>query len=141
MKAYEVLRKSLIGVIIQGSMIGCGLVAVASALSPATAMAESREDFDFTNNTGTTITGLYVAAHGTTQSWGRNCLSSPLYPGQTRHISWPEEPGIPNWDIRITYSTGVEVRFNQGVDLSQYTRLAASLRDDGTVTHLDEYES
>ncbi len=141
MKAYEVLRKSLIGVIIQGSMIGCGLVAVVSALSPATAMAESREDFDFTNNTGTTITGLYVAAHGTTQTWGRNCLSSPLYPGQTRHISWPEESGIPNWDIRITYSTGVEVRFNQGVDLSQYTRLAASLRDDGTVTHLDEYES
>jgi hypothetical protein len=141
MKAYEVLRKSLIGVIIQGSMIGCGLVAVASALNPATAMADSREDFDFTNNTGTTITGLYVAAHGTTQPWGRNCLSSPLYPGETRHISWPEETGIPNWDIRITYSTGVEVRFNSGIDLSQYARLAASLRDDGTVTHLDEYES
>ena len=141
MKAYEVLRKSVIGMIIQGSMIGCGLIAVASALSPATAMAESQEDFDFTNNTGTIITGLYVAAHGTTQNWGRNCLSSPLYPGQTRHISWPEESGIPNWDIRITYSTGVEVRFNQGVDLSQYSRLAVSLREDGTVTHLDEYES
>ncbi|HEY2123797.1 MAG TPA: hypothetical protein VGH07_09405 [Chthoniobacterales bacterium] len=141
MKAYEVLRKSVIGLIIRGSMIGSGLVAVASAFSPATVMAESQEDFDITNNTGTTITGVYVAAHGTTESWGENCLSSPLRPGQTRHISWPQESGIPNWDIRITYSTGVEVRFNGGVDLSQYSRLAVSLRDGGTVTHLDAFQA
>src|SRR5208337_1687655 len=76
MKAYEVLRKSVIGMIIQGSMIGCGLIAVASALSPATAVAESQEDFDFTNNTGTIITGLYVAAHGTTQN-GVGIVSPP----------------------------------------------------------------
>jgi hypothetical protein len=58
MKAYEVLRKSMISMIIRGSMIGCGLVVVSSALTPATARAESQEDFDFTNNTGTTITGI-----------------------------------------------------------------------------------
>jgi hypothetical protein len=141
MKAYEVLRKSMISMIIRGSMIGCGLVVVSSVLTPATAMAQSQEDFDFTNNTGTTITGIYVAAHGTNESWGQNCLSSPLYPGQTRHLSWPRESGIPNWDIRITYSTGVEAQFNGGVNLSRYGHLVVSLLDDGSVSHLDEYET
>jgi len=140
MKAYEVLRNSLMSMIIRGSMIGSGLVVMGSTLIPATAIAQSKEDFDFTNNTGTTITGLYVAAHGTNQSWGQNCLSSPLYPGETRHISWPTESGIPIWDIRITYATGVEVGFYNGVNLFREGRLVVSLREGGTVSHLDGYE-
>jgi hypothetical protein len=70
MKVYQMLRKSILSMIIHGSMIGSGLVMVGSALTPATASASSHEDFNFTNNTGTTITGLYMAPHGTNQSWG-----------------------------------------------------------------------
>jgi hypothetical protein len=126
--------------IIHGSMIGCGLVMVGSALTPATASARSTEDFYFTNNTGTTMTGLYMAAHGTNQSWGQNCLSSPLLPGETRHISWSTETGIPNWDVRVTYSTGVEAQFDNGVNLSVYGGLVLSLLENGTVSHLEVYE-
>jgi hypothetical protein len=139
MKIYDMFKKSAMGLIIRGAMIGCGLVVVTSALSPVTATAASKEDFNFTNKTGTTVTGVYVAAHGTNQSWGQNCLSSPLYPGETRHISWPSESGIPIWDIRITYSTGVEAKFEEGVNLSQYGLLVVSLLGDGTVSHLDWY--
>jgi hypothetical protein len=140
MKVYEAFKKSVMAVIIRGSMIGCGLIVVSSALIPVTATAASKEDFNFTNKTGTTITGMYVAPHGTNQSWGQNCLSSPLYPGETRHISWPSESGIPIWDIRITYSTGVEAEFEGGVDLSRYGLLVVSLLENGTVSHLEQYE-
>ncbi len=126
--------------IVQVSMVSCGLVTMGIAFAPATASASSAEDFYFTNNTGTTITGLYVAAHGTNESWGQNCLSSPLSPGETRRISWPTESGIPNWDVRVTYSTGVEAPFNNGVNLTIYSRLVVSLLQSGTVSHLDGYE-
>jgi hypothetical protein len=141
MKTYQIFRNSVMSLIIRGSMVGCGLLMVGSALTPVTASAKSAEDFYFTNNTGTTITGLYVAAHGTNQTWGQNCLSSPLYPGETTHITWPEETGIPNWDIRFTYSTGVEASCNDGVNLSVYSRIVLRLQDNGTVSHLDFYEA
>jgi hypothetical protein len=137
MKVYQMLRKSILGMIIHGSMIGSGLVMVGSALTPATASASSHEDFNFTNKTGTTITGLYMAPNGTNQSWGHNCLSSPLKPGETRHISWPTEPGIPIWDVRVTYSTGVEAEFYRGVDLSAHDLLVVSLLEDGTASNLN----
>jgi hypothetical protein len=137
MKIYKMLKKSVLGMIIHGSMIGSGLVMVGSALTPVTASASSHEDFNFTNNTGTTITGLYVAPHGTKQSWGHNCLSSPLQPGETRHISWSTELGIPIWDVRVTYSTGVEAEFYRGVDLYAHDLLVVSLLEDGTVSNLD----
>lgn len=140
MKAYELLRNSVMGMIIRGSIIGCGLVVIGSTLIPATAIAQSNEDFYFTNNTGTAITGLYVAAHGTNQSWGQNCLSSPLYPGETRHISWTRESGIPIWDIRITYATGVKAEFYNGVNLYRFDHLVVSLLEGGTVSNLDEYQ-
>jgi hypothetical protein len=140
MKIYEAFKKSAMSAIIRGSMIACGLVVVSSALSPVTATAASREDFDFTNKTGTTITGIYVAPHGTNQSWGQNCLSSPVAPGETRHISWGSESGIPVWDFRVTYSTGVEAQFEQGVNLSRYDLLVVTLLEDGTVSHLEPYE-
>jgi|SRR5580704_6192905 hypothetical protein len=137
MKVYKMLRKSVLGMIIHGSMIGSGLVMVGSALTPATASASSHEDFNFTNNTGTTITGLYMAPHGTNQSWGDNCLSSPLKPGETRHISWPTEPGIPIWDVRVAYSTGVDAEFYRGVDLYAHDLLVVSLLEDGTASSLN----
>jgi len=141
MKVYQILRRSVMSMIIHGAMIGGGLVMVASALTPVTASARSAEDFYFTNDTGTTITGLYLAAHGTNQTWGQNCLSAPLSPGETTRISWPVETGIPIWDIRFTYSTGVEARFNNGVNLSMYARVEVSLLNNGTVSHLDFYEA
>jgi hypothetical protein len=137
MKVYTMLRKSVLGMIIHGSMIGSGLVMVGSALTPVMASASSHEDFNFTNNTGTTITGLYMAPHGTNQSWGHNCLSSSLKPGETRHISWPTEPGIPIWDVRVTYSTGVEAEFYGGVDLYSHDLLVVSLQENGTVSNLN----
>ena len=122
-----------------------GVVAATGDAGEETAGSISNSATDACRNaagiTGTTITGLYVAAHGTNQSWGQNCLSAPLYPGQTTHISWPTESGIPNWDIRITYSSGVEAQFNSAVNLTQYARLVVSLLEDGTVSHLDEYEA
>ena len=80
-----------------------------------------------------------MAAHGTNQSWCQNCLSSP-YPGETRHITWSTETGIPNWDVRVTYSTGVEAQFDNGVNLSVYGGLVLSLLENGTVSHLEVYE-
>lgn len=124
--------------IIHGAMIGCGLVMAGSALTPTTASARSSEDFYFTNKTGTTITGLYVAPHGAIWPWSENCLSSPLAPGETRYISWTKEQGIPNWDILVTYSTGVEARFDGGVNLPG--RLVVTLLESGTVSHLDVYK-
>jgi hypothetical protein len=59
----------------------------------------------------------------------------------TRHLTWPRESGIPNCDIQITYSTGIEAQFNGGVNLSRYGHLVVSLPDDGSVSHLDEYET
>jgi hypothetical protein len=141
MKAYQIFKKSVMSLIIRASMIGCGLLVAGSAFTPVTASASSAEDFDFTNNTGTTVTGLYLAAHGTNQSWGQNCLSSPMYPGETRHISWPTETGIPNWDIRLTYSTGVEARLDDGVNLSVFSRVVLHLSNNGTVSNLDYYQS
>jgi hypothetical protein len=52
MKVYQILRRSVMSMIIHGAMIGGGLVMVASALTPVTASARSAEDFYFTNNTG-----------------------------------------------------------------------------------------
>src|ERR1700736_6975691 len=93
MKVYQILRRSVMSMIIHGAMIGGGLVMVASALTPVTASARSAEDFYFTNNTGTTITGLYLAAHGTNQTWGQNCLSAPLSPGYVFSALGAEPPG------------------------------------------------
>ena len=139
MKAFDMFKKSVMSLIIRGSMIGCGLALVGSAVNPTKAMAESREDFNFTNNTGTTITGMYVAPHGTKQPWSQNCLSSPLEPGETRHISWSAETGIPNWDLYISYATGVEAKFFDGVNLNRFGLLVVSLLENGTVSHLDQY--
>jgi hypothetical protein len=140
MKAYQAFKKSAMSAIIRGSMMACGMVVVSSALIPVIATAASKEDFNFTNRTGTTITGIYVAPHGTNQVWGQNCLSSPVTPGETRHISWPSESGIPIWDFRVTYSTGVEAQFEDGVNLARYGLLVVSLLEDGTVSHLEPYE-
>jgi hypothetical protein len=41
MKVYEMFRKSVMGAVIHGSIIGCGLVVVGSALVPAVASARS----------------------------------------------------------------------------------------------------
>jgi hypothetical protein len=115
-------------------------IIIALALSVVSNLkAASREDFNFSNGTGTTITGVYMAPHGASVSWGDNCLSVPLYPGNTRFISWPTEPGIRNWDVRVTYSTGVQAEFYDGVDLSSYSKLMVRLLEEGTVSHL-EYE-
>ena len=98
--------------------------------------AGSREDFYFSNGTGTTVTGIFVAPHGTREPWGENCLSSELYPGETTHFSWDLETGIGNWDIRVTYSTGVYADFYNGFDLASVRRLMLTLSNSGTVSHL-----
>jgi hypothetical protein len=99
--------------------------------------AASREDFYFSNRTGTTVVGLYVAPHGTRETWGANCLSSELVPGETKHFAWELETGVQNWDVRIAYSTGVHADFYGGFDLASINGLVLSLSDYGTVSHLD----
>ena len=98
--------------------------------------AASREDFCFSNGTSTTVTGVYVAPHGTNQSWGENCLSSELYPGATTRLEWERETGIRNWDVRVTYSTGVQAEFYGGFNLASIEHLLLTLSDYGTVSHL-----
>jgi hypothetical protein len=98
--------------------------------------AASREDFYFSNGTATTITGIYVAPHGTTELWGANCLPASLYPGQTTHLAWQSETGIPDWDVRVEYSTGVHADFYGGFDLTSVSRLVLTLSEYGTVSHL-----
>ena len=98
--------------------------------------AASREDFYFSNGTATTITGIYVAPHGTTELWGANCLPASLYPGQTTHLAWQSETGIPDWDVRVEYSTGVHADFYGGLDLTSVSRLVLTLSEYGTVSHL-----
>ena len=111
------------------------LIAVAFSIA-GSVNAASREDFYFSNRTSTTITGVYVAPHGTTESWGANCLSAELYPGETTHLGWRMETGVRNWDIRVTYSTGVQAEFYGGFDLASISLLALTLSDYGTVSHL-----
>jgi hypothetical protein len=111
------------------------LIAVAFSIA-GSVNAASREDFYFSNETSTTITGVYVAPHGTTESWGANCLSAVLYPGETTHLAWNAETGIRNWDIRVTYSTGVQAEFYGGFNLASIQHLVLNLSDYGTVSHL-----
>src|SRR5437016_8091377 len=111
------------------------LIAVAFTVA-CNVNAASREDFYFTNGTSTTITGIYVAPHGTLVSWGTNCLSAELYPGETTHLGWESETGVRYWDVRVAYSTGVHADFYGGFDLASIYRLVLTLSDYGTVSHL-----
>jgi len=113
------------------------LMVIAVVLTAAVNVnAASREDFYLSNGTGTTITGIYVAPHGTTELWGANCLSANLCPGQTTHLAWVSETGIPIWDVRVEYSTGVHADFYGGFDLTSINRLVLTLSEYGTVSHL-----
>jgi hypothetical protein len=98
--------------------------------------AASREDFYFSNGTGTTVTGIYVAPHGTRESWGANCLSAELDPGAATHLAWESETGVRYWDVRVAYSTGVHADFYAGYDLASINGLVLTLSDYGTVSHL-----
>jgi hypothetical protein len=98
--------------------------------------AASREDFYFSNGTGTTIVGVYVAPHGTRQAWGANCLSADLVPGDTTHFAWRLETGVRYWDVRVSYSTGVHADFYGGFDLASINGLVLTLSDSGTVSNL-----
>jgi hypothetical protein len=112
-------------------MIIAVVVTVASNVNAA-----SSEDFYFSNGTGTTIVGVYVAPHGTRQSWGANCLSAELFPGETTHFAWRSETGVQIWDVRVSYSTGVHADFYDGFNLATIHGLMLTLSDSGTVSNL-----
>jgi hypothetical protein len=113
------------------------LMIIAVAVTVASNVnAASREDFYFSNGTGTTVVGVYVAPHGTRQPWGANCLSAELFPGETTHFAWQLETGVQNWDVRVSYSTGVHADFYGGFNLASTHGLMLTLSDSGTVSNL-----
>jgi hypothetical protein len=80
--------------------------------------------FPVQNNTGYTITGLYIAPHGS-RNWGQNWLNSSLKNGAKRNINLTPPVAADSWDIMIVFANGDwnNIQYAHGYDLAGFTYL------------------
>jgi hypothetical protein len=78
-----------------------------------------RRNFWLLNRTGYQITSVYLAAHGTNDSWGSNVLvdGSTLANGVGAFVYFSGPLNACNYDFRIGYSDGAQQDYLQGRNL------------------------
>jgi len=82
-----------------------GALLLASAFLAPAAQADSNMDFTVENQTGFTLTELYVSPNKK-DSWGKNILKSPMKDNETRKITFKPTAKIQSYDIRAVYADG-----------------------------------
>ncbi|MBF0263484.1 MAG: argininosuccinate lyase [Magnetococcales bacterium] len=87
----------------------CGLVFSGNLL------AESRQDFDLTNQTGYTIKEVYVGP-SKSDDWGDNILEGTMPDDSTLHLRFSRPAGPCQWDLKVMYDDGEDAVW-YGVDL------------------------
>jgi hypothetical protein len=85
------------------SFIGIGLLSCFTVQESS--LAQNKRSFTIYNNTGLSITHLYMSGSSNT-SWGDNDLSAQLYSGNSYSYSLQ---GSCNWDIRAKLIDGSEL--------------------------------
>jgi len=98
------------------------IILVAIAGSMARAKANSVEDFTFYNYSEWQIAYIYVSNHAS-HEWGPNILNGYLDPGNRVKVTWPEEPGVSVFDLKVVYTDGRSTTFTRGYDLSEISRI------------------
>jgi hypothetical protein len=77
-----------------------------------------RRNFWLLNRTGYKITSVFLAAHGTNDSWGSNVLDGATLPnGVGAFVYFTGPLNACNYDFRIGYSDGAQQDYLLGRDL------------------------
>jgi hypothetical protein len=91
---------------------------VLSLLGATGAQSADRRDFWLLNHTGRTIERVYIAAHGTGESWGYDVLGqSTVGEGAGTRVFFPEHGFRCEYDFRIVFTGGGYADYTRGRDL------------------------
>jgi len=79
----------------------------------ASANAQGQQDFDLVNNTGITITEVYITPHNA-NDWGDNVFSgdAPLKDGESTTIVFSRKEKAKWWDLYVVDKAGNRFQWN-----------------------------
>ena len=93
-------------------------VLAAALLAPGVAAAQGKQDFVLLNNTGYTITEVYVSASNT-DDWEEDVLGwDTLRNGQRVEIEFPRNEKACMHDLKVVYEDGEEAEWD-GMNLCE----------------------
>jgi hypothetical protein len=94
------------------------LAAMLLSIGTQVSRSADRRNFWLLNNTGYTITRVYIAAHGTGDSWGEDVLGETTLPNSVgTKIYFSGSFNTCEYDFRIGYSNGAHQDYLRGRDL------------------------
>lgn len=99
-----------------------------SLMLAAMASAAGKQDFTLHNDTGVTITKLYISAHDV-DKWEENILGKDtLADGEQLDITFDPKEAADKWDLRVEDAAGTGIVWND-LDLSQLTDIILHYKD------------
>jgi len=102
--------------------IAIAALLAASMLAPAAAGAQGKQDFTLRNNTGYTISEVYVSS-SKTNDWEEDVLGRDvLENGERVDISFPRKEKACKHDLKVVYEDGEEAEW-EGFDLCQVSTI------------------
>jgi hypothetical protein len=105
----------------------------AITFAPQASQALSSDDFQFENDTISSVLHLYVSPHGL-RNWGSDVLGlSTLSSYDRTLIYWAAEPAYDIYDIRVDFS-GAHYDFTEGYNLATISKVWVTCTKPGVVT-------
>src|ERR1700728_347517 len=103
-------------------------------LLPSSALLAFTRDFDLVNNTDEVIAQVYLARHGTRDSWGDDVMTSDvLEVNQTVHIHFPSNDTFRYWDLMVVFQDGQQAKWLDGFNLSSIDVITLQVLDNGRI--------
>jgi hypothetical protein len=97
-------------------------------------------NFALKNNTGYTITGLYLSPHSQAL-WGYNVLSTAIDNGGVVSFRAPSGATSRYWDLKVVYSNGTSEEWQDGFNLASIYTITLYYDDAGTAQAYYTYAS
>lgn len=88
-------------------------------------------NFELKNNTGYTITALYLSPHSQA-SWGNNVLNTVIEEGDVISFHAPARATNRYWDLKVVYSNGSTEEWLGGFNLASIYDITLYYDDEGT---------
>jgi hypothetical protein len=97
-------------------------------------------NFALKNNTGYTITELYISPHSQ-GLWGSNVLSTAINTGDVVPFGAPSGATSRYWDLKVVYSNGRSEEWQDGFNLGSIYTITLYYDDAGTAQAYYTYAS